>query len=258
MNTERFLRAGALAVAVLLTGCAVSPSVGPRYVERHEYYEPVRMAPPAPYIEHVGYPPVVGHVWISGYWNWGGARYAWVPGRWEAPRSGHHWVPHRWEKNGDHWRQQGGHWERGGNAQRTAVDIRQPEHDTHRQASVAASAPALRHSGREAPRGDDQRGRSSVNVQPMPERSVRLTPPLESRGLPRIDASRPAARSEEHSPSERQRRPEAAVREGNRDAGRSDARERSRGGERNREESREESRDGSRDGSRERNRPRGV
>lgn len=89
---------------VLLGACTTDPY--------YEYEQPVRMAPPSPYSEYPGYSPVVGHVWVTGYWNWAGVRYVWVPGRWEAPRPGYLWVPHRWERDGDHWRRHGGRWER--------------------------------------------------------------------------------------------------------------------------------------------------
>lgn len=92
--------------SVLLSGCAVYP------VDDPYYDQPVRMAPPPPQYEYYGSPPVVGHVWITGYWNWVGVRHVWVPGRWEAPRPGYLWVPHRWERDGDHWRRHGGRWDR--------------------------------------------------------------------------------------------------------------------------------------------------
>jgi hypothetical protein len=98
-------------VSASLAGCVAVP------VEEHalyyeEYAEPVTLPPPPPRYEYPGYAPVVGSVWITGNWNWGGSRYIWVPGRWETPREGHYWVPHRWERDGDHWRQHGGRWER--------------------------------------------------------------------------------------------------------------------------------------------------
>lgn len=105
MKTRTLALASMVAALALLGGCAVTPYEEPYYVES------VRVAPPPPYVEYVGPPPVVGHVWISGYWNWGGARYVWVPGRWEAPRSGYHWVPHRWDRDGETWRRHGGRWE---------------------------------------------------------------------------------------------------------------------------------------------------
>lgn len=103
---RRALAGAALSLAALgLAGCVVAP-VGP-------YGEPVvAAAPPPPQAEVVGVAPAVGYVWISGYWNWGGARYVWVPGYWSPPRPGYHWVPHRWERHPKGWRQRPGHWER--------------------------------------------------------------------------------------------------------------------------------------------------
>ncbi len=95
----------AATMSLLLGACTVTPTYGPRYVEV------VTVEPPPPRVEIVGPPPIVGHIWISGYWNWGGGRYVWVPGRWEAPHPGQVWVPHRWERDGDRWRQSGGHWQ---------------------------------------------------------------------------------------------------------------------------------------------------
>lgn len=106
MRNGRLLAASFAVLSVLIGGCVVAPASG------HHYVETVRVAPPPPYVEYVGRPPVIGHIWIGGYWHWGGARYVWVPGRWEAPRHGHRWVPHRWERDGDRWRRHGGHWER--------------------------------------------------------------------------------------------------------------------------------------------------
>jgi hypothetical protein len=97
-----------LVVAASLFGCVVAPVP----VARPYYGEPVMMAPPPPRVEYVGPPPVLGQIWIDGFWNWTGNGHYWVPGRWEAPRPGYYWAPHRWERDGDHWRQSGGHWER--------------------------------------------------------------------------------------------------------------------------------------------------
>lgn len=106
MKSVRAQVAGLLGASAILAGCAGTPAYGPRYADT------AYVAPPPPYVEYVGPPPAAGHVWISGYWNWGGHRHVWVPGHWEAPRHGHHWVPHRWEREGDRWRPQGGYWER--------------------------------------------------------------------------------------------------------------------------------------------------
>jgi hypothetical protein len=89
-----------------LTGCVVAPAGA-------YYGEPVvAVAPPPPQVEVYGAPPVVGHIWIGGYWNWVGSRHAWVNGYWSAPRPGYRWVPHRWEQGPRGWYQRGGRWER--------------------------------------------------------------------------------------------------------------------------------------------------
>lgn len=105
MKARSMALAGLIAATAVLGGCAVSPAYDSYAVET------VYVAPPPPRVEYVGPPPVVGHIWISGYWNWGGARYVWVPGRWEAPRHGYRWVPHRWEQRGNQWHRYGGRWE---------------------------------------------------------------------------------------------------------------------------------------------------
>lgn len=96
----RLILAGA--VAALLSACVVTPS---------PYDTVVTVEPPPPRIEYQGYPPVVGYVWIGGYWMWTGRRHEWVPGRWEAPRPGYRWAPHRWERDGDRWHHHEGRWE---------------------------------------------------------------------------------------------------------------------------------------------------
>lgn len=110
-------------VAALLSGCVVAPVPD----SRPYYGEAIMVAPPPPRIEYVGPPPVVGQIWIGGYWLWAGRRHEWVPGRWENPRPGYGWVPHRWERDGDRWRQNGGRWER----QRDSRDERHEHRDWH-------------------------------------------------------------------------------------------------------------------------------
>lgn len=99
---------GAAALALALGGCVVAPAQPYGY----DYGEVATLPPPAPLVEHYGPPPVVGSVWINGYWRWGGARYAWVPGYWHAPRPGYYWQPHRWAPRGPHWHRAPGHWRR--------------------------------------------------------------------------------------------------------------------------------------------------
>lgn len=102
MNKKKILIA--LSASAILAGCVVAPPPRPYYAG------PVMVAPPAPRVEYIANPPTPGHIWVSGYWAWGGQRHEWIPGHWSAPRPGYVWVPHRWEQNGDHWRQHEGHW----------------------------------------------------------------------------------------------------------------------------------------------------
>ena len=71
----------------------------------------VRVAPPAPIVEHYGPRPHPGYVWVSGYHRWDGVRYVWVPGSWVAPPRPHAvWVPHHWVHRGGGWVLVEGHW----------------------------------------------------------------------------------------------------------------------------------------------------
>ena len=97
----------ALLGSLILGGCVVAPAGRPY----RPPVETVYVAPPPPRVESMGPPPMVGAVWIQGYWHWSGSRHDWVPGRWEAPRPGYRYVPHNWVQQGDRWRQEGGRWE---------------------------------------------------------------------------------------------------------------------------------------------------
>lgn len=103
-----------LAGAGLLGGCVVVPAGGHgRYGGAGPVYgDEVLTAPPAPRQEYIGVAPVVGWVWLPGYWAWQANRYVWVGGRWSAPQPGHHWEPHSWRRDGRGWRQYGGRWVR--------------------------------------------------------------------------------------------------------------------------------------------------
>jgi hypothetical protein len=145
-----------LMTATLFLGACTTYTVHDAY---YDYDAPVvRVAPPQPIYEHPGNPPVVGHVWIGGYWNWAGARYAWVPGRWEAPRHGHVWAPQRWERHEDHWRPHGGRWEPQGS--RPHARPVQPQLERRHEPHPAARAPAELPQGPAAGRPDrDDRAR---------------------------------------------------------------------------------------------------
>ncbi|QTN25231.1 YXWGXW repeat-containing protein [Rhizobacter sp. AJA081-3] len=107
-SVRRFVTLAVASSAILLAGCVVAP-VGPYYGYDGEV---VQVPPPAPQAEYYGAPPVVGQVWIGGFWGWRGGRHVWIGGHWDSPRPGHHWVPHAWVRQGPGWRQRPGYWER--------------------------------------------------------------------------------------------------------------------------------------------------
>jgi len=107
-SIRRLVLAAACTGTLLMAGCVVAP-VGPYYGYEGEV---VQVAPPPPQTEYYGAPPVVGHIWIGGFWGWQANRHVWIGGHWEAPRPGYHWVPHAWVRQGPGWRQRPGYWER--------------------------------------------------------------------------------------------------------------------------------------------------
>lgn len=73
----------------------------------------VRVAPPAPVVEHYGPAPHRGWVWVGGYQRWTGAGYVWVPGYWaHPPRPYAVWVPAHWAPRPRGWVFIRGHWRR--------------------------------------------------------------------------------------------------------------------------------------------------
>ena len=76
-----------------LAGCVVYPTEP----VHSTVYVPV--APPAPLQEVVTVAPVVGMVWVPGYWTWTGVRYQWYTGRWAYPPAGRgYWHPGYWQQ----------------------------------------------------------------------------------------------------------------------------------------------------------------
>ena len=50
-------------------------------------------------------------VWIGGYWDRQGDRWAWVSGRWEQPSDRHaRWITARYQREGNAWRYEPAHW----------------------------------------------------------------------------------------------------------------------------------------------------
>lgn len=111
MNALRLTRLAAAAAVVSLAGCIVAP------LPPHHGEVVVGVPPPADVVEVVPPAPVLGYIWIGGFWNWIGGRHVWVRGHWAPPRPGYRWAPHRWEPiSGDRgdrsYRGRGGNWER--------------------------------------------------------------------------------------------------------------------------------------------------
>jgi len=72
--------------------------------------DPPRMGPPPLRNEARTLQPGPEHVWIPGYWKWGGINYEWVDGRWVKGKKGKVWVPGTWEQAGSHWAWRSGKW----------------------------------------------------------------------------------------------------------------------------------------------------
>jgi hypothetical protein len=114
MNASRLTRLALAAAVVSLAGCIVAPLPPHRVIGVAPPDDPVEVVPP---------PPVVGYIWIGGFWNWIGGRHVWTRGHWAPPRPGYRWERHRWEPiSGDRgdrgdrgergYRERGGRWER--------------------------------------------------------------------------------------------------------------------------------------------------
>jgi hypothetical protein len=180
--TSKLLLTTLASATLLVGGCAVYPA----YDSYYDGYDApvVHVAPPPPQYEYIGAPPVMGHVWIGGYWDWvdRSNRYHWVPGRWDAPRPGHIWTPYRWERDGDRWRRNGGRWE--------------PDRHPQPRPHVIPPAPSPRFDHRDGPSGmppppryerrDDPSGfpsspryerREAPQVVPPPAPVIRQGPP---------------------------------------------------------------------------------
>ncbi|SRR5258706_16437145 len=76
------------------------------------YYSGYVSVPPPPIrAEYYGAAPGPGFVWVGGYWNWSGGRYAWRPGYWgRPPRARAVWVAPAWEPRGGRYHFRRGYW----------------------------------------------------------------------------------------------------------------------------------------------------
>jgi hypothetical protein len=72
----------------------------------------IKVAPPKIMVEKRGARPSPSHVWVQGYQNWDGQKYAWTAGRWEQPPRAHaKWVAHRWVHKNGGYVMVDGHWQ---------------------------------------------------------------------------------------------------------------------------------------------------
>jgi hypothetical protein len=71
----------------------------------------ITVAPPAMRVEVRPAAPSVRHVWVPGFWRWGGGRHVWVAGRYAVPpATGRVWVDARWANEGGQWVYYEGRW----------------------------------------------------------------------------------------------------------------------------------------------------
>lgn len=96
----------------ILLAAAVAGSMGAvtAPVLSQEIY--VRVAPPAPRVEHM---PEArrGYNWVPGYWDWRGNRYQWVAGTWVRERPGYVYHSPQWRERNGRWYMERGRWGRG-------------------------------------------------------------------------------------------------------------------------------------------------
>jgi hypothetical protein len=103
------MKTGILAAVLLASSALVACGGGYRAAYINYNVPPPPVAPYA--VGAVGYAPGPGYVWVDGFWNLNGGRWAWVNGRWAQPPHPHAmWVADRWERHGNAYRYRRGHW----------------------------------------------------------------------------------------------------------------------------------------------------
>lgn len=80
-------------------GAAHSPDFVPPGHRRSPVEVVVHGAPPALRVEVIAGRPSAAHVWVPGFWGWGGDAYVWTPGVWMLPpEPACVWVAPRYEE----------------------------------------------------------------------------------------------------------------------------------------------------------------
>src|SRR5579859_1629914 len=96
---EKLAPLALVAASTLLGGC----------IEEHVVY--ARAVPDQDVEEIVEVSPGAGSVYISGHWEWNGARYVWVRAHYiKRPASGMVYVEAHWQNTPKGWYWQQGHW----------------------------------------------------------------------------------------------------------------------------------------------------
>jgi hypothetical protein len=67
-------------------------------------------APPPMRFEHRSPSPGPGNVWIGGFWDRDGDRWAWREGRWDRGHGGDRWVSPVYRRENSGYRYEPGHW----------------------------------------------------------------------------------------------------------------------------------------------------
>ena len=91
-----------MAAAIMIAGTLMSACAGGAVVVE---------GPPPPRYGVVGVAPGPGFIWVEGFWDLRGSRWAWAPGRWvRPPRARTVWVAPEWRHEGSRWRFHKGYW----------------------------------------------------------------------------------------------------------------------------------------------------
>ncbi len=114
MMKSTFKRLLPVALAMVAASAVTVPAYA--QVQVHVGFGPfdVRFAPDAPPPMRQEYQtprPGPDHIWISGYWDRDGDRWAWRQGRWERPeRRDIRWMAPHYRSEGGGYRYEPGHW----------------------------------------------------------------------------------------------------------------------------------------------------
>ena len=111
LQTHLWVLAGFACLALLGCGYGNRYASEPAYMEPDPEYVVVHEAPPAVIMDRRPPQPSGEYVWIDGYWDWSGRRYAWQGGHWTRPPCVHAiWVAPRYDRHEQGYRYMAGRW----------------------------------------------------------------------------------------------------------------------------------------------------